>query len=60
MSNKEPRSILDKFYAQQTTDAMMEKIQDAEFWYYLIILQANNHGYLTYLTYLTYFTYINT
>lgn len=33
MSDKDPRSILEKFYEQQTTDEMMEKIQDADYCY---------------------------
>lgn len=37
MSNTKPRSILDKFYAQQTTDEMMKSIQDTGYCYLRLI-----------------------
>ncbi|WP_062308645.1 AAA family ATPase [Polynucleobacter sinensis] len=37
MSNTEPRSILEKFYEQQTTDAMMKNIQDTGYCYLRLI-----------------------
>lgn len=37
MPNKDPRSILEKFYEKQTTDAMMKNIQDTGYCYLRLI-----------------------
>lgn len=41
-----PMDILDKFYAIQTTDSMMEKIQDAEFCFAELIVRSHLQAYV--------------
>lgn len=41
-----PIGILNKFYAKQTTDEMMEKIQDAEFCFAELIVRSHLQAYV--------------